>query len=262
MSKPNPPRPAKDSDPRLFVQAVEKAFRVLEAIGQIGHPASLSEIAEASGLDKSGAQRLCYTLRQLGYLDADPQGRGLMPGLRLMDRSYDFLRMHPLIERAQGVLTELRRNTLGRVDLSLLDDLTVAYVIRLHSTRETFVATLLGRRVPTFCSSGGHAMMALMDEAAVEDILIRSDRKPLTPKTITDLPTLRARIAAARENGYGLGIEQALLGEVVLAAAITDRQGRPIAAIHVAGSLSEWEVEDFVRRMAPLALEAARDLSN
>jgi DNA-binding IclR family transcriptional regulator len=250
------------ADPRLFVQAVEKAFRILEVFGGSGRPMSLSEIAAAAGMDKSGAQRLCHTLRHLGYLQADPQGRGLMPGLRLMDRSYDFLRMHPLVERGTAVLIELRRTAQERVDLSLLDDLSVIYAVRLQSKRETFSATLLGRRVPTFCSSGGQAMMAMMDDAAVEDILARSDRRPMTPKTITDLPTLRAKVAAARALGYALAIEQGLLGEVVLAAAVHDRQGRPIAAIHIAASLSEWEVEPFARRMAPLAMEAARALSN
>jgi IclR family pca regulon transcriptional regulator len=265
VSKPIPAAPTeKDgtADPRLFVQAVEKAFRILEVFGGSGRPMSLSEIAAAAGMDKSGAQRLCHTLRHLGYLQADPQGRGLMPGLRLMDRSYDFLRMHPLVERGTAVLIELRRTAQERVDLSLLDDLSVIYAVRLQSKRETFSATLLGRRVPTFCSSGGQAMMAMMDDAAVEDILARSDRRPMTPKTITDLPTLRAKVAAARALGYALAIEQGLLGEVVLAAAVHDRQGRPIAAIHIAASLSEWEVEPFARRMAPLAMEAARALSN
>lgn len=264
MSKPNAAEPMEKDDapdPRLFVQAVEKAFRVLEVFGKSGRPMSLSEIAAAAGVDKSGAQRLCHTLRHLGYLQTDPLGRGLVPGLRLMDRSYDFLRMHPLVERAQAVLTELRRTTQERVDLSLLDDLSVIYVVRLQSKRETFSATLLGRRVPTFCASGGQAMMAMMDEASVEDILVRSDRRPLTPKTITDLPTLRLKVAEARQNGHALAIEQGLLGEIVLAAAIQDRQGRPVAAIHIAGSLSDWEVEPFRRRMAPLAMEAARALS-
>jgi len=34
-----------------------------------------------------------------------------------------------------------------------------------------------------------------------------------------------------------------------------------VAAIHVAGSLSEWREPDFRQRIAPLAIEAARALS-
>jgi DNA-binding IclR family transcriptional regulator len=83
----------------------------------------------------------------------------------------------------------------------------------------------------------------------------------MTPKTVTDLPGLRRKIAEARRDGFALAAEESLLGEIVLAAAVRDRDGRPIAAIHVAGSLSEWEVETFRRRIGPLVIEAARALS-
>ncbi|MFC3127342.1 IclR family transcriptional regulator [Pseudoroseomonas globiformis] len=262
MSKANLPSEAPSApDPRLFIQAVDKAFRVLEAFGRHRRPLSLAEIAAETGLDRSGAQRLCYTLRQLGYLELDALGRGHVPGLRLLDRSYDFLRMHPLVQRATTPLMELRRTTQERVDLSLPDDLTIIYAVRLQSKRESFVATLIGRRLPMFCSSGGRAMLAQMDDRQVEDVLARSDRQPMTPKSITDLPTLRRKIAEARSLGYALALEERLLGEIVLAAAITDGGGKPVGAIHVAGSLSEWEPADFRKRMAPLAMETARALS-
>jgi len=260
MSKPES-APPEAPDPRLYVQAVERAFRVLEAFGRESRPLSLSELAAASGLDKSGAQRIAYTLRRLGYLAPDEGGRGLVPGLRLLDRSFDHLRMNPLVERATPVLMELRRTVQERVDLSVLDDLTTVYAVRLQSRRESFYATLVGRRLPTFLSSGGRAMMALLGDDEVESLLTRSDRRPATPRTVTALPELRALVAEARERGHALALEQALLGEIVLAAAIRDRAGRPVAAIHVAASLSDWEEEPFRKRMAPLAMEAARALS-
>ncbi len=248
-------------DTRLFIQAVERAFRVLEAFADRPQPLTLSEIAAAIGTDKSGAQRLCYTLRRLGYLRVDPLGRGFLPGILSLYRSYDFLRTHELVQRAASPLGELRRTAEERVDLSLWDDIDIVYAMRLQSRRETFHATLIGRRLPIALSSGGRAMMALMDDATVEDILARCERPPLTPRTVTELPALRALIAEARECGYALALEQALLGEVVLGAAIRDRQGRPVGAVHIAASLSDWSVEDFRRRMAPLAMETARSLS-
>ncbi|WP_328702497.1 IclR family transcriptional regulator [Belnapia arida] len=263
MSKTNAhrPMPAEDPDPRLYVQAVEKAFRVLEVFGSRHHPLSLAEVAEASGMDKSGAQRMCYTLRRLGYLAVDVHGRGHVPGLRLMDRSYDFLRMHPLVQRATSPLMDLRRTTQERVDLSLPDDLSIIYAVRLQSKRETFAATLVGRRLPTFASSGGRAMLAYRSDEEVENVLLRSDRRAMTSKTVVDLPGLHAKVTEARALGYALAVEEWFLGEIVLAAAITDEAGRPVGAIHIAASLSEWEVEEFRKRMAPLAMEAARALS-
>ncbi|MBO1075880.1 IclR family transcriptional regulator [Roseomonas marmotae] len=261
LSKGKDDTAAREAGDRLFLQSVERALRVLEAFGRQARPMSLAELAAAAGLDKSATQRVAHTLQALGYLERSASGPGLVPGKRLLDRSFDYLRMNPLVERATPVLQELRRTVQERVDLSLFDDTDVVYAVRLQSKRETFFATLVGRRLPTFCSSGGRAILAALPEAEAEDILARSDRRPMTPKTITDLPGIRRKIAEARRDGFALAVEEALLGEIALGTAVRDRDGRPVAAIHVAGSLSEWDAETFRRRVGPVAIEAARALS-
>lgn len=248
-------------DPRLKLNSVVRAFEVLEAISRAGRPLSLAEIAEEAGIDKSAAQRVAHTLQALGYLQRSASGKGLVPGQRILDLSFAYLRMNPLIERATPVLIELRKSARERVDLSLLDDTSIIYAIRLQSKRETFFATLIGRRIPAFSASGGRAMMALMSDNEVDAILDRSDLRPITQKTICDRNGVKAKIEEARRDGYALALEENLIGEVVLAAAVTDQEGRPQAAVHIAGSLSEWSVEEFRARFSPLALEAAHALS-
>lgn len=247
-------------DDRLFLQSVARALHVLEAFGRDAKPMSLSEIAASAQVTKSAAQRAAQTLLCLGYLERSPDG-GLMPGRRLLDRAFDYLRSNPLIERATPILIELRKNCGERVDFSLFDDLTILYAIRLQSKRETFFATLAGRRIPTFCSSGGRAILARLDDAAVDDILRRSERRPLTPKTIVDLDRIWEKVREARHEGYAYAAEESLVGEIVLSAAVINDKQQPLAAVHVAGSLSEWTVHDFRKRFAPLAIEAARALS-
>ena len=39
-------------------------------------------------------------------LERDAEDRGFVPGLRLLDRSFDYLRTNPMIERATAVLLE------------------------------------------------------------------------------------------------------------------------------------------------------------
>jgi DNA-binding IclR family transcriptional regulator len=245
------------SDPRLFLQGVQRTMQLLEAFGRQPRPLSLAELAAAAGLDKSAAQRIAHTLQALGYLDRQPAG--LVPGKKLLDRGFDFLRVEPLIERALPVLHELRKEIPERIDLSLFDDTSVVYAVRLQSKRETFTATLVGRRMPTFCTSGGRAILAALPEAEAEAVLARSDRVPLTPATVTGLPELRARLAEARRDGFALCLEESLRGEITLGAAVRDAAGRPVAAIHVAASLAEWEPAAF-RRLAPLVIHAAEAL--
>lgn len=249
-------------DERLFLKSVARTFRVLEAFGTFPHPLSLSELAAAAGVDKSAAQRIAQTLLNLGYFERAPNNGGLLPGKRLLDRSFDYLRTNPLVERATPLLIGLRESTRERVDLSLFDRQTIVYALRLQSKRETFFATLVGRRIPTFSSAGGRACLAALPGKDAQDIIAASDRKAQTPKTITDPELIWDQVELARREGYACALEESLVGEVVIAAAIRDVRGRPVGAVHIAGSLSEWDEGKFRRRHSPLAIEAARALSS
>lgn len=257
---------AKDSDSgevdeRLFLRSVARAFQVLEVFGRQAHPLSLRDVALAAGIDKSAAQRIAQTLLNLGYLERASKDAGLLPGKKLLDRSFDYLRTNPLIERATPVLLSLRETTGERADLSLFDGDSIIYALRLQSKRETFFATLAGRRIPTFSSAGGRCCLARLDDDAVQDIIMNSDRKPQTSKTIVDPDAIMKKVEEARHDGYSCAVEESLIGEVVVAASITHNDGQPVAAIHIAGSLGEWDEQEFRRRFAPLAIEAARALS-
>lgn len=243
---------------RLFVEALARGFRVLEAFSDPLGPMSLSDIAEATELDKSAAQRLVHTLLKLGYLERVPGG--VVPGRKLLDRSFDYLRATPLVNRAIPILADLRRAVQERVDLSLFDDLSMLYLVRMQSKRDTFYAHLIGRRVPTFCTSGGRAVLSHLPENQVMDILSRSDRRKLTPRTTTDIREILDRIAEVRETGYSLAIEEVLVGEVAVAAAVLDAKGAPVGAIHIAASLAEWDPQEFVKRVGPLVTAAAAGL--
>lgn len=245
---------------RLYIEAVGRAFRLLEAYADDPSPHSLAQLGAAADLDKSGAQRIVHTLLRLGYLEQ--RVGGYAPSHRIMERTFDYLRSSPLVSRAIPILTELRRNVMERVDMSLFDDLTLMYAVRLQSKRDSFYGHLIGRRVPVYCTAGGRSIMALLPDEQVQDILARSDRQKITPRTTTKLPDILKHVKRARDVGYATSLEEMYIGELAVAAALKDKLGRPIGAIHVAGSLSEWQPEEFERRIAPLAVAAANAINS
>lgn len=248
-----------DQDP-LFVDAIARAFQVLEAFATGPQARSLGEIALVTGLPKSAVQRVTHTLTRLGYMEG--KGRvGFAPGRKLLDRSFDYLRSDPLFERAMPVLMDLQRETQERIDLTIFDDLTMLYVFRLQSRRETFRASLSGRRIPTWCSSGGRAVLSRLTTDAIDSILARSCIRPMAPSTITDLELIRHEIATARACGYALAAEELQAGIIAIAAPILDSDGAPIAAVHITASLADWSREGFRARFAPLVVEAAAALN-
>jgi len=245
----------------LFVQSVEKAMTLMSSFHLADGPLTLSEMAVRAGMGRSAAQRMVHTLRTLGYIRRDPDGHGFLPGLRVLDHTLDYLRLDPLVRQATPVLVEVRQNVGERVDLSLFDDLRLVYAVRLQTKRQTLNATLVGHSVPTFCTAGGWAILSRLPPDRARSIVERSDRRPFTPHTLSDVDEIMAQVALASAQGYALACDQVLSGEIALGFPVLSATGAPVAAIHIAGSLAEWTPEDFASAVAPVGQQAARSLS-
>ncbi|MFC4626128.1 IclR family transcriptional regulator [Daeguia caeni] len=261
LSSFDPNEADKFKDDPLFLRSVARTIAVLSAFQSARHPLSLTQLATASGLDRSATQRIVHSLLKLGMMTRDPEDRGYLPGLRILDMAHDFIRLNPMLQRANPVMLELRRRVRERVDLSLFDDIRVVYALRMPSKHEVFSATIVGHAVPTYCTAGGIAILSRLPDEQIADIVNRSDLTPFTPYTITDLDGVMEQVRATRQRGHSVLCRQLLPHEVAMGAPITDANGAPIGAIHIAGNLQEWTAESFSDSFGPLLENAARTVS-
>lgn len=257
----DPAEARQHADDPLFVRAVARAVAVLSTFEIARKPLTLEEIASISQLDRSAAQRMVHTLVQLGMIVRDAEDRGYLPGNRILTMAHSTLRLNSVLQRATPVLLELRRRTRERVDMSLWDDTRLIYSLRMPSKHEIFTATLTGNTVPVYCTAGGVAVLAHLDDAEVADIVARSDRTPFTPETLTTLEEVMAAVTAARERGHSLMTGQLLRHEVAIGVAVLDVTRRPIGAVHVAGTLGEWTAAEFSERHGGLLQAAVGSIS-
>jgi len=256
MSRPDP----------LFVQSLAKGLELLEAFEH--HPTimSMNELMEMTGFDRSTTQRMAHTLVSLGYLERGAGGKGFTPGKKILQRTFDYMRSVPLLERATPLVVQLQQETGERVELSLFNDLYIIFALRRQTKRQTFSSTLVGRQLPTVQTAGGRSIMAHLTPEQVEDIIVRSETMPRrsipsTPKTTHDSARIREYVEQARQDGYAAAAEESQIGELNIAAAILDHRQQPIATIQLAGLTSDWTVENFARQYAPLIMTTARALS-
>jgi IclR family pca regulon transcriptional regulator len=251
---------ASREDP-LYVASLEKGLRVLGAFASGHQFMSLKEIAEYCDTDKSTAQRFTHTLARLGYLEKCPKTKRFSLGKKVLELSFHFLRSNALIEAATPALIELQRSCGERVNLSLFDDLSIVYAVRQPGKREYYFSSLIGRRMPVYCTAGGRAILARLPPEVAADIIERSSLRPITPRTLVDPAEIRAKIEDARSKGYAIITEESVLGEIVIAAAVMDADNLPAAAVHIAGSLSDWTSAAFEQKFGPLVMETAHALS-
>ena len=249
------------SDDPLFLSSVARVVQVLAAFETATQPMTLQAIATAARIDKSAAQRIVHTLRKLGVIMRDEEDHGYLLGLRILDMTLDFMRMNPLVKRANPVLLALRRQVMERVDLSFFDDTRLIYASRMPSKHETFHATLPGHSVPTYCTAGGIAVLSRLHDDQIRDIVKRSDLSPYTPFTVISIEQVLEHVQQARVNGFACMQRQLLRDEIALGVCITGASGQPLGAIHVAGSLLEWQPEEFIRKISALLQEAGQTIS-
>ena len=101
----------------LFMGSLAKCFQVLEALNTAGRPVGLTELAQLSGLDRSGVQRITHTLRELRYLRQDPATKAFRLSSRMLEFGHTVLATNQLRERAQPHLESLNRRTAETVNL-------------------------------------------------------------------------------------------------------------------------------------------------
>lgn len=248
-------------DDPLFLRSVARTVAVMMAFQNARHPMSLSQVAAEAGIDRSAAQRIIHSLMKLDMLSRDPEDRGYLPGMRVLDMTHDLLRLNPMLQRANPILLQLRRRVRERVDLSLFDDVRVIYALRMPSKHETFNATIVGNTVPTYCTAGGIAILARLPDEKIADIVGRSDLTPFTQHTLRDLESVMQQVNMTRKRGYSILLRQLLNHEIAMGAAITDANGIPVGAIHVAGNLQEWTEEEFSNNFGLLLQTAAKTIS-
>lgn len=245
----------------LMVNSVEKAFRVLSAFGAQRPNLSLSQVAAATGMDVSAAQRFTHTLTRLGYLRKDLDTKRFELTAKTLEPGHHFLRGNRLVERAMPYLMHLSKETEEAVNLTMLDDTAIVFVSRFVSRHMLNTDVIVGTRMPAYCTAPGIAMLSRLPEAEAIGILERSDRKPITPMTTWRMEDLVPKLRRSAEQGFATAFEEFFHGDGSTAAAVLDAHGRPEGAINVAVSLSRYSREDVTERFPLLVVAAARAVS-
>ena len=253
--------PANTADP-LFNQSVEKALAILDAFGGERRALNLVEMAAATGMTKSSAQRCVHTLERLGYLRRDADSKRWVLSPRALSSAYAYLSGHPLIEQATTHFVDLNQACGESVSLSEPDDTDMVYVARFPSHKRFFIHMPVGRRLPMYCTAAGRAYLSALPRAEAIQILRRSPLRALTPLTIVDPEVLIERIDAAREAGYAWCEQECYRGDLTIGAPILGDEGRPIAAVNISGPTSRWTRDELRSKLSSVLLETARAASS
>lgn len=261
MQKVPPAATSATTEPAWFVSSVEKAFQILRAFEAHERSLSLIEIAELTGLDKSAVQRFTYTLAALGYLHKDARARRYTISPKVMSLGMIYLRTDPIVARARHHLYELNKVLDATVNMTVLDDTDVIYVVRYPGRRVVTVDVVLGMRRPAFCTASGRAILSTMEDEAALAILGRSRLVAYTRHTRTTPKAVMEEVRRARAQGFALTEQETSIGDISIAAPVLRPDGSSTAAINLSVSTADWKGADVALKLGPIVVEAARAVS-
>lgn len=245
----------------LFVGSVEKAFQVLEAFRDTHRLMSMAEIARAAELDRSATQRLVHTMEQLGYIRRLPDSSLYGLASKVLRLSYNYLRSREIIDRASPYLLEMT-HTLGETsNLQELDGHEIVFLARFAGRHLVNVDFAVGSRLPAVFTASGRAMLSKLEPAQQREIIRATPLVAVTPQTEVDSKVLLQRIEQAARQGYAIVQNQTVIGDISVAAAITDHLGMPIGAINISVPSTRWTVQRAEEQLLPHVLLAATSIS-
>ena len=246
----------------LFVGSVEKAFQVLEAFKDSHRMMSMAEIARAADLDRSATQRLVHTMEQLGYIRRLPDSALYGLASKVLRLSYNYLRSREIIDRASPYLLEISHAVGETSNLQELDGTDIVFLARFPGRHLVNVDFAVGSRLPAVFTASGRAMLSKLEVSTRREIIRATSLQPITQMTETDPKLLLQRIDEAARQGFAIVQNQTVIGDLSVAAAITDHHGAPIGAINVSVPSTRWTVEKAEEQLLPHVLLAATSISH
>jgi DNA-binding IclR family transcriptional regulator len=165
------------------VQALDRAFAVLDLLGESEMPLGLAQVALSLQLHKSTAHRFLMVLEQHRMVERTANGKFRL-GLRLFDFGNRAIEQDDLRERAQPHLRRLVNETEETAHLCILEQARVIYIDKIEPTRSVRMITRIGASNPVHCTSVGKAILAFLPEERIADILRRTRFERFTHRTV------------------------------------------------------------------------------
>jgi IclR family transcriptional regulator, acetate operon repressor len=243
------------------IQALDRAFLILDVIADAGGEAKLTEIANIAGLNISTCHHLISTLHNWGYVARGPNSRSYVLGSRILHLSAACLRQVDLPRRAQSFVDRLNDQTREAVHLAIMQDTNLVNVLRRDARHAVRVdAGLGGNSNAAHATATGKAILAWLPPTELDRIVADKGLTAFTPHTITDIDRLKEELRLTRRNGFAMDREEFQLGVVCIGAAIRDHAGAVVGSIGVSSPVFRATAE-YIDQIRAHLIAAVDELS-
>lgn len=221
-------------------------------------PVTLSEISQATGIDKATTLRLLATLEAWQLVQRDPVTRRYAGGVGLWRMLTSW--RSDLRDVSRPHLESLRRFTEETVTLVCPRGLERVVVESLAAPRELCVVPSIGSAEPIYAGASGKVIMAYMPEEDRDRVIELTNLKPVRSEAFTDPATFLEELSQVRQCGYAYAIGTVTAGVSALAAPIFEPTGRVAGCVSLRAPESRLP-RQRIEQLAPYVVNTGRGIS-
>lgn len=242
------------------IQSLGRGLDLLCILAATDESMTVTDIAQALGVDKSTAFHLLSTLASRGFVEQNPKDRRYKLGLRIIELSRRTLDRMELRTVARPSLTLLRGQVGESAHLAVLRDGAAVYIDTAETGASLNVKTEVGRSAPLHCTAIGKALAAWLSSTELAQVVRSRPLERFTPRTITTMRELELHLEIVRERGYAVYDEEFESGVRCVAAPIRDYTGKVVASLGISGPSVRIAL-DRIPTIAERVMAAADEVS-
>src|SRR5215211_7395517 len=253
------PNASETSRRRGTIQSVDRAARILKALGSGPRRLGVSQLADQLGLSRPTVHGLLQTLAAHGFVEQDRDSDKYQLGAGLLHLGNSYLDHNELRGRSLVHAERLAARAQAAVRVGVLHGAAVVVVHHVFRPDAAFQVLEVGAQLPAHTSALGKAMLAYAPASVLDDLTAEPLPK-LTQRSLA-AAALRRELKSVRETGLARERDEAVLGESSIAAAIHDSAGHAVGAIGVVGDTERILPRGPARGLGQAVIEAARNVS-
>jgi len=239
-------------EPRMdqsAIEAVDRAGRILFALAASPRESSLPEIANRAGLSKPTAFRILATLVAEGLATQNRETASYRLGVLPLGLASSVLQSIPERALAYPIMTSIRDKVNETVVLAVRDHDFRVNVETVEALNAISQNQQIGLPIPLYAGATSRVFLAAMEPPELAAYLDRTTLQSFSEPPLIDRARLENEIQRVRKQGFALSTAEFTVGGIAVARIIRDREGRPVAAMHVSIPRSRAS-EDLIARCA------------
>ncbi|MEU5041813.1 IclR family transcriptional regulator [Streptomyces griseorubiginosus] len=243
------------------VEALAKGLRMLGLFSEQRPAMKLTDMSAETGVPLPTAFRMAATLVTEGFLEQLPDG-AYRPAPKVLTLGFSALRGLDLVQLADGPLRRLAAATGQTVNLGVLSDDSVLYLVRLRNNDLVTANIQVGSTLPAVRTSMGKLLLSRLDDGELQARLSpESFAGPTGPNAARSLEELRPVLDEIRRQGWAVQDEELAYGLRSVAAPVQDASGTTVAAVNIAVPAMEFPTTRLVKELRPQVEDACAEIS-